>query len=202
MVQAIGPPLRLTSELHKGQHSPDLLVAVHAVHIQVRPHCATEEPTVLGDDAQARPQLLQRNPLRVPAVESDLAAAAVHHAEACEDNGALAGASAADDANLLARVHAECHVLQGERQRRLVPHVHALEAENAPCGPRLGHLVLELLCGILRGLVLVLCHPLDRRHHRLDPRRHVERHRRLERQHRAEGEDGTGGPRRNQLGEW
>ncbi len=65
----------------------------------------------LGDGSNAAAHILKAEGQQVDAIQNDLALERLDHAEEGDDEAALAAASAAHDANLLAGLHHEGHPL-------------------------------------------------------------------------------------------
>lgn len=94
------------------QRADDGLVRVDAQRIGVEADRVGEEERVLGEAAELLADERLGHPGDVLAVEQDLAGGHVGHAEEGLDEGALAAAAAADEADLLAGLDGEGDVVE------------------------------------------------------------------------------------------
>ena len=89
--------------------------------VEVFPQAAHKEGRLLRNDPYLAPQVVEAEAAAVLSVDVDIASRQLGQAEQGLDESALAGAGAADNANLLLGSNVECHVLQNERPVSTVP---------------------------------------------------------------------------------
>ncbi len=82
------------------QRLPYLPVRVRPERVEVPPHGAGEQERVLRDDGDGPPQAVQPHPQHGATVDGDVPGAGLGQAEEGRHHRGLAGAGAADDANL------------------------------------------------------------------------------------------------------
>ena len=121
--------------------------------VDVAAQRATEQERVLGDDTDARAQVMEADLADVDAVDDDAAGMQLGHAEERHHDTTLAGTGTADDTDLLVGGDAEGEALEHVGQLRAVFHVHVVELDGASRGPVGRRLLLD---DLLRRLLLKL----------------------------------------------
>ena len=137
-------------ELHLLERVPQLLVLELVERVEIRSHCADEERGLLRNDGELASQLVQTELADVDVVDehaSLLAAADLGHSEDGLDDGGLACACAADDADFLARFDVEGEVVEdvGQSVLGVVAEGDVVEGDGSFVGPVLGWALLAFL---------------------------------------------------------
>mmetsp|Transcript_12413 Transcript_12413/g.35271 ORF Transcript_12413/g.35271 Transcript_12413/m.35271 type:complete len:386 (+) Transcript_12413:80-1237(+) len=99
--------------------------------IEVQAHGAREQHGALRDHADAGAQLVQADLRDVGAIDADATPCRLHQPEQQHEDGGLARACPAHDAEALARGDAEREVAHGQGEARPVSQVHLLEVHAA-----------------------------------------------------------------------
>ena len=120
---------------------PELIIGVVIEGVEVASDCAGEEHRVLGNDGQARSEVVELDLGDIETVNADGARASLQEAEERQGQGGFTGTSTSNNTNALIAVDGEGKPLEDWWQISGVCDNEIIDLDAAFCGPGRGRAV-------------------------------------------------------------